>query len=89
MTARPASPSGQAEFLILSDRLGIDPGVMVHPRTELSFALARRRCGNCTAEEKCRTALCQPEVALSAVAPFCPNVDLLVELLCRQPGAPA
>jgi len=35
--------------------------------------------------EKCRQALRQRIVTLSEVAPFCPTVDLFVELLRRQP----
>jgi hypothetical protein len=37
---------GEAEFFALAEKLGIDPGAMVGPRTELSFAMARRNCSN-------------------------------------------
>jgi hypothetical protein len=77
--------SGAAEFLALAEELGIDPGAMVDPRTELSFAIARRKCGQCTSKEKCRQAPRQRIVTLGDVAPFCPSVDLFVELLRRQP----
>jgi hypothetical protein len=73
--------SGEAEFLALAE----DPGAMVDPRTELSFAMARRRCRKCTSKEKCRQALRQRVVTLSEVAPFCPSTDVLVDLLRRQP----
>ena len=77
--------SGQAEFLALAENLGIDPGAMVDPRTEMIFAMARRRCSVCTSKERCRQALRQRVATLSDVAPFCPSVDLLVDLLRRQP----
>jgi len=77
--------SGAAEFLALAEELGIDLGAMVDPRTELSFAMARRKCSQCTSKEKCRQALRQRIATLSEIAPFCPTVDLFVELLRRQP----
>jgi hypothetical protein len=77
--------SGEAEFSALAEELGIDPGAKVDPRTELSFAMARRRCSKCTSKEKCRQALRQRVVTLSEIAPFCPSTDVLVDLLRRQP----
>jgi hypothetical protein len=77
--------SGETEFLALAEDLGIDPGAMVDPRTELSFAMARRRCSKCTSKEKCRQGLRQRVVTLSEVAPFCPSTDVFVDLLRRQP----
>ena len=77
--------SGATEFLALAEELGIDPGAMVDPRTELSFAMARRKCGTCPSKEECRQALRQRVVTLSEVAPFCPFVDLFADLLFRQP----
>jgi hypothetical protein len=77
--------SGEAEFLALAENFGIDPSAMVDPRTELSFAVARRRCSRCASKEKCRRALRQRVVTLSEVAPFCPSTDVLVDLLRRQP----
>lgn len=77
--------SGEAEFWAVAEDLGIDAGAMVDPRTELSFAMARRRCKKCTSKEKCRQALHQRVVTLSKVAPFCPSTDVLVDLLRRQP----
>jgi hypothetical protein len=75
--------SGEAEFLALAEDLGIDPGAMVDPRTELSFAMARRKCSKCTSKEKCRQALRQRVVTLSEVD--CPSTDVFVDLLRRQP----
>src|SRR6516225_2542486 len=68
--------SGAAEFLALAEELGIDLGAMVDPRTELSFAMARRKCSQCTSKAKCT--LRQRIVTLSEVAPFCPAMDLFV-----------
>jgi hypothetical protein len=77
--------SGEAEFWALVEELDIDLGAMVDPRTELSFAMARRKCSKCISKEKCRQALRLGVVTLSEVAPFCPSVDLFVDLLRRQP----
>jgi Family of unknown function (DUF6455) len=77
--------SGEAEFWALAEELGIDLGAMVDPRTELSFAVARRKCSNCTSKGKCRQVLRQQVVTFSEVAPFCPSVDLFVDLVHRQP----
>jgi Family of unknown function (DUF6455) len=73
-----------AEFLALAEQLGIDSGAMVHPGTELIFAMARRDCGKCTSKEKCRQALDRRPVRLSQIAPFCPNAEVIVDLLRRQ-----
>jgi hypothetical protein len=81
--------SGQAEFLALAENLGIDPGAMVDPRTELSFAIARRDCSKCISKKKCREVLCHRVVKLSEIAPFCPSVEVLVDLLRRQPYGPS
>src|SRR6516225_2040435 len=77
--------SAEAQFWALVADLGIDLNAMVDPRTELSFAMARRRCGTCSSKEKCQEALRQRVVKLSDVAPFCPFVDLFVDLLLHQP----
>jgi hypothetical protein len=74
------------ELLMLCEKQGIDPSVAIDPRTELIFAIASRNCAKCPAKDKCRQVLCRPVVALSSVAPFCPNIDLLVDLRCRQAG---
>ena len=73
-----------AEFLALAEEFGIDPGAMVDPRTELSFAMARRDCANCASKERCRQALSRRVVILGEIAPFCPNAEALVDLLRRQ-----
>ena len=77
--------SAEAEFWALVADLGIDLNAMVNPRTELSFAMARRRCGTCSSKEKCQEALRQRGAALSDVVAFCPSVDVFVELLRCQP----
>ena len=76
---------GEPQFLALAEDLGIDLGAMVDPRTELSFATARRKCSKCTSKERCRQALRQRVVTLREVASFCPSVDLFVDLLRRRP----
>jgi len=76
--------SGEAEFLAVAEGLGIEPSSMVDPRTEMSFAVARRRCGKCTSKEKCRQTLGKGLVRLSEVARFCPATDVFVDLLRRQ-----
>jgi len=50
----------------------------------LSFAMARRDCANCASKERCRQALSRRVVILSEIAPFCPNAEVLVDLLRRQ-----
>ena len=77
--------SAEAEFWVLVADLSIALNAMVDPRTELSFATARRSCGTCRSKEKCRKALRQRVVTLSDVAAFCPTVDVFVDLLRCQP----
>jgi len=77
--------SAEAQFWALVADLGIDLNAMVDPRTQLSFAMARRRCGTCSSKEKCQEALRQRVVKLSDVAAFCPSVDVFVDLLRCQP----
>jgi hypothetical protein len=77
--------SAEAEFWVLVADLSIALNAMVDPRTELSFAMARRSCGTCSSKEKCRKALRPRVVTLSDVAAFCPSVDVFVDLLRRQP----
>jgi hypothetical protein len=83
-----APPLGEPEFLALAEDLGIDPGARVDPRTELSFAMARRKCSKCTSKKKCRQALRQRGVTLSEVASFYPpHVSLrrfVIEKLNQQ-----
>jgi hypothetical protein len=51
----------------------------------LRLAKAVRKCSQWTSKEKCRQVMRQRIVTLGEVAPFCPSVDLFVELLGRQP----
>jgi hypothetical protein len=51
--------SGAAEFLALAEELGIDLGAMVD-RTELSFAMARRKCGRIRRSIGCMLACKKP-----------------------------
>jgi hypothetical protein len=75
------------EFLTLTEKMGIDPGCSIDSRTELSYALAHDRCGECTAKDKCRAVLARSETPLYSVAVFCPNTEVLVDLLFRQTTA--
>ena len=75
------------EFLTLSERLGIDSGCAIDCRTELSFSLAHERCGACTVKEKCREVLVESDTPLYSIARFCPNTEVLVDLLFRQTTA--
>jgi hypothetical protein len=63
-------------------RLGIDPGFRVVPRFGLLFACALRNCASCTARSACADWLGRDHHALLAAPKFCPNADLLSELLC-------
>src|SRR5262245_41733560 len=72
--------SAEAEFWALVADLGIDLNAMVDPRTELSFAMARRRCGTCSSKEKCREALRQRVATLSDVAAFCPSLWMCLSI---------
>lgn len=75
------------EFLALSQQIGIDPGCAIDCRTELIFSLAHERCGACTAREKCREVLAESDTPLYSIALFCPNTEVLVDLLFRQTTA--
>ena len=75
------------EFVTLSEKIGIDPGCAIDSRTELSFALAHDRCGQCTAKKKCRKVMARSDAPLYSIALFCPNTEVLVDLLFRQTTA--
>ncbi len=77
----------RGEFLTLTEKMGIDPCCSIDSRTELSYALAHGRCGECTAKDKCRAVLAGSQTPLYSVALFCPNTDVLVDLLFRQTAA--
>lgn len=83
----PPQASQRGEFLALSEMLGIDPGCSIDSRTELSYALAHGRCDECTAKEKCRAVLARSDAPLYSIALFCPNTEVLVDLLFRQTTA--
>ena len=72
------------EFLALAERVGLDLSAMADPRTELSFAMARRRCNECNVKEKCRRVMCEARAPMGAVASFCPSADVLFDLASRQ-----
>jgi Family of unknown function (DUF6455) len=66
----------------MMERLGIDPGFRVVPRFGLLFACALRTCGSCAARKACADWTAQDHDPLVAPPRFCPNADLLSELLC-------
>lgn len=86
-TPKPHQPN-YTELLVLIDKLGIDPGIMIDPLSELSFAMARQLCSTCPAKKECRQALCRADATLIAMAPFCPNIATLVGWLSGQSTAP-
>jgi hypothetical protein len=64
----------------MMERLGIDGGCSVVPRFSLVFSCALRNCGSCTARDACAEWLAKDD-DLFAPPKFCPNFDLLSELL--------
>ena len=66
----------------MMERLGIDAGFRVVPRFGLLFACALRNCRCCPAREACADWLTQDHETLFGAPKFCPNADLLSELLC-------
>ena len=66
----------------MMERLGIDLGFRVVPRFGLLFSCALRNCGSCVARKACADWLAQDHDALFGAPKFCPNADLLSELLC-------
>jgi hypothetical protein len=84
VNAQLACGPGRSEFLVLAEQLGIDPGAMADPRTELSFAMAHRRCAECKSKEQCRRAIREGRALMSAVASFCPSAEVLFDLAGRQ-----
>jgi hypothetical protein len=73
------------EFIGIARKLNIDLGAAVDPQTELEFAEACRRCTTCGAKDKCHRALAGSFSPLRALQHVCPNVEVFVDLLCRQP----
>jgi hypothetical protein len=65
----------------MMERLGIDVGCCVVPRFSLLFSCALRNCGSCTAREACTEWLAKDLDDLLKPPKFCPNFDLLSELL--------
>ena len=68
----------------MMERLGIDPAYGVLPRYGVIFSSAWRTCRRCAASAECTKWLA--ETRASAVGPprFCPNADLLWELLLGE-----
>jgi hypothetical protein len=66
----------------MMERLGIDAGFRVVPRFGLLFACALRNCTSCNARAACTDWLVQDHHTRFGAPGFCPNADLLSELLC-------
>jgi hypothetical protein len=65
----------------MMERLGIDPGFREVPRFGLLFCCALRNCGCCAERQACANWLAQDRDAPLGAPKFCPNADLLSELL--------
>jgi hypothetical protein len=65
----------------MMERLGIDPGFRVVPRFGLLFTCALRNCGGCAQRRACADWLAQARGTALGPPKFCPNADLLSELL--------
>lgn len=66
----------------MMERLKIDAGFRVVPRFGLLFVSALRNCRCCGAREACADWLAQDRETRFGAPQFCPNADLLSELLC-------
>jgi len=81
-------PPGQetaANIGNMMERLGIDRGCRVAARFDLLVSCALRTCGSCTRRKACADWLTADRELASRPPQFCPNSDLLWELLC-DPG---
>ena len=66
----------------MMERLGIDQGYRVVPRFGLLFCCALRNCGSCPQRKACTEWLAADHDRSFRPPQFCPNFDLLWELLC-------
>ena len=67
-------------------RLGIEVAGGVIPRHGLTFACAVRTCRQCSGRMSCRKWLEDASPALSLAPGFCPNADLLFQLMLDVPA---
>jgi hypothetical protein len=69
----------------MMEHLGIEPGAGAVPRLGLRYATAFHRCRSCSAKQDCGAWL---QGAAAAMLPpsFCPNADILFELVFDQGG---
>ena len=86
MTAERPHEFGEREFHMLSDRLGIDPGLAVDPRLGFVVDAARRACRTCEVKAQCRLALGLDVLALGDMAAFCPNTERVMYLRSSSAG---
>ena len=80
--SNPARPAMAPNIDNMMERLGIDAGFRVVPRFGLLFTSALRNCRCCGAREACAQWLARDHDTRFGAPKFCPNADLLSELLC-------
>jgi hypothetical protein len=78
----PPGKETAANFGNMMERLGIDQGYRVVPRFGLLFSCALRNCSSCTRRKACAEWLTADHDLGFGPPQFCPNFDLLWELLC-------
>jgi len=71
------------------ERLGIEAGGGILPRSSLTYASAFHRCEQCQTPDACREWLKAAPQAINRAPKFCPNGDIFFELQFNQPGGPA
>jgi hypothetical protein len=82
-TPIPCRPHYLCEMM---QRIGIEPGGGVVPRMSLTYATALHRCEACRSKRACREWLDSMPASVAFAPRFCPNSDILFELLVDQPG---
>ena len=80
--SNPARPAMAPNIDNMMERLGIDAGFRVVPRFGLLITSALRNCRCCGARETCAAWLARDQETRFGAPKFCPNADLLWELLC-------
>jgi hypothetical protein len=73
-------------FYEMTDRLGIERGWVALPSCGLTQATAVRRCQKCAHVADCRAWLDASTGERTYPPHWCPNVDLIVELLYDHPA---
>jgi len=71
----------------MMERLGLESAAGVVPRLGLFYASAVRTCHQCERSDACHDWLKVASTTLHVPPKFCPNADLLSELVFDQPSA--